>query len=104
MNTKTTERHSYPRGAQPRCAECSHARSFHGGLSHGECKAIGCDCLEWVEPRFSTSEVAEAIGRSETYVKDHAEDLGGCKDSGRWTFPYDTVLYGSPAEASLSPA
>lgn len=43
----------FERGKQPKCGECSHSKSFHGGDKEQDCKAMGCDCPKWVEPEVS---------------------------------------------------
>lgn len=76
------------------CERCRHAASFHGvdvggdKASGGRCRAFPkCDCPDFVEPTLTASEVASLIGRSESYVRDHARDLGGRKQGGQWAFP-----------------
>lgn len=39
------------------------------------------------EKDFNTKEAAEYLGRSVGYVKDHARELGGIKEGGKWVFP-----------------
>lgn len=34
---------------QPKCGDCSHPISFHGG-GQSRCKALGCHCQTWVAP------------------------------------------------------
>lgn len=77
----------YRRGHQPRCERCHHSASFHGKEQAGHCHALGCQCEEWVEPTLTVAEVADVLGRSEDYVRDHARSLGGRKRDKRWRFP-----------------
>lgn len=58
------------------------------------CAALGCLCKAWVgihplappwtEEGLTTEQVAQRLGRSETYVKDHAEALGGVRLPQHW--------------------
>lgn len=52
MPTATTDRRS-----QPKCRKCHHPKSFHGGGS-SDCRALGCECLVWVEPSRVTKKSA----------------------------------------------
>lgn len=79
----------YGRGQQPRCELCRHSASFHGKEQAGACHALGCQCEAWVEPTLSVAEVAEVLGRSQDYVRDHAKALGGHKVAKRWRFTLD---------------
>lgn len=55
---------------QPRCQNtaeggkaCNHPRSFHGvrgSAELGQCKALGCQCEQWVAPDDETAE-AEVV-------------------------------------------
>lgn len=88
----------------PICERCRHAASFHGvdvaakakkavkkaktKTSGGRCRAFPkCGCPSFVEPTLTAAEVASLLGRSKTYVKDHARELGGRKTGGQWAFP-----------------
>ena len=43
--TETDETPVSPgRKPQPKCQECSHPQSFHGGKVSMPCKALGCHC------------------------------------------------------------
>lgn len=55
----------FERGKQPKCAACSHSKSFHGGDAEGECKAMGCKCDGWVEPE-APEEDSEVIEDADT--------------------------------------
>lgn len=48
-----------PRPIQPKCAECHHPKSFHGGGT-SRCRALGCECLAWVEAEVEVPMAAEA--------------------------------------------
>lgn len=52
-------------------------------VREGAEKLIADASVEWI----STKEKAAEIGRGVTYVKDHAEELGGRKKGTRWYFP-----------------
>lgn len=79
------------RGQQPKCVACSHPASFHGG-GETRCRALGCHCADWegpLEVTVTVQELAQALGRGQTFVKDHAVALGGEKVKGRWRFPLE---------------
>ena len=72
------------RVSQPRCESCHHPISFHGG-GRTRCKASGCVCgaytgltAEAVDT-IGVEEVAKAVGKSQTFVKDHPRKFGGRK-------------------------
>lgn len=83
---------------QPRCEGCKHPLSFHGG-GKTKCRALGCRCLRWTGSKLSAEDQAwvkasvdvvrkaKLLKRSETYVKQHAIELGGRKFDGKWRFP-----------------
>lgn len=76
------------RKPNPSCGSCRHAFSFHARGVSG-CHVMGCHCPKykgrnpdlpsWLSKSLSAAEMARAIKRSEHYVLDHAEDLGGVR-------------------------
>lgn len=40
------------RRSQPKCSDCNHPKSFHGGGTT-KCRALGCECETWVEPEVA---------------------------------------------------
>ena len=92
MNVVEEERKGFPRDAKPTCLSCHHPISFHGG-GQTRCRALGCDCEAWLDAAqaeethtLTSAEVAAILGRGRTWVKDHAEMLGGVKYDRTWWF------------------
>jgi hypothetical protein len=71
------------------CKTCRHPYSFHAS---GPCRALACECKAWkgTDPRMigtiGVKDVADLTGRSETWIKEHAEEIGGEKVSNQWRF------------------
>lgn len=67
---------------QPQCEDCGHVLSFHGS-GKTRCRALGCGCQSYIgvsllaTQTMSVADVAESIERSESWVRAHAEELGG---------------------------
>lgn len=65
-----------------RCQTCGHPITFHGS-GKSRCRALGCECRKWRGPTLlasttiSLSAAATQIERSPSFVKKHAESLGG---------------------------
>lgn len=77
---------------KPQCAGCSHPISFHG-VDFERCRALGCSCPGYTGDTYlavstlSVEEVAERLGRSPSWVRRNAEDLGG-----QWFLRDDLVV------------
>jgi hypothetical protein len=42
---------------QPKCGDCNHPKSFHGGGTT-KCRALGCSCEMWEEPAAEAASTA----------------------------------------------
>ena len=99
--------------SRPTCQSeaCNHPLSFHGGsaldlgdgtfqVRAGGCQALGCHCEayvgedpglpSWVPDSMTVNQAASALGRSQSYVREHGSALGGVKVDGRWCFQPDS--------------
>lgn len=65
--------------------------SLAGDYDDGE-QVDDTDSVSAADVRLSTTEVMAALGRSRSWVCNHAEELGGEQDErGRWTFPQGAI-------------
>lgn len=63
--------------SRPSCKACKHSISFHGS-GDTACRALGCQCVRYKgeQTLLTTAETAQALGKSQWWVREHAEELG----------------------------